>query len=141
MEVTAGLSSDRRAHVEARLRTNLMAWLTTVRPNGAPELVPVWFLLRDDETILVYSEPGKVKLANIAANPQVCLALDVTDIGRDVIRIDGVARRVDEHPPASDVPGYVAKYIERIGALFGSAEQFSARYSVPLLITPIKLRA
>jgi hypothetical protein len=29
-----------------------MAWLTTVRPDGQPISVPVWFLVREDETIL-----------------------------------------------------------------------------------------
>jgi len=47
------LRCQRREHVEARLRSKLMAWLTTVRPDGRPESVPVWFLVRDDETILV----------------------------------------------------------------------------------------
>jgi hypothetical protein len=48
-----------------------MAWLTTVRPDGRPDSVPVWFLWRDDETILVYSQSGKIKLRNISHNPRV----------------------------------------------------------------------
>jgi predicted pyridoxine 5'-phosphate oxidase superfamily flavin-nucleotide-binding protein len=46
MKLTSHLPGDRRAHVEGRLRANLMAWLTTVRPDGRPDSVPVWFLLR-----------------------------------------------------------------------------------------------
>ena len=52
MKLTSHLPEARRAHVEGRLRANLMAWLTTVRPDGQPDSVQVWFLLRDDETIL-----------------------------------------------------------------------------------------
>jgi predicted pyridoxine 5'-phosphate oxidase superfamily flavin-nucleotide-binding protein len=62
MKLTSHLPDDRRAHVEGRLRANLMAWLTTVRPDGRPDSVPVWFLLRDDETILIYSQAAKIKL-------------------------------------------------------------------------------
>ena len=71
MNLTRHLPAERREHVEARLHSNLMAWLTTVRPDGQPDSVPVWFLVRDDETILVYSQPKKIKLRNISENPRV----------------------------------------------------------------------
>jgi PPOX class probable F420-dependent enzyme len=100
-----------------------------------------WFLLRDDETILVYSQAAKIKLRNIGQNPRVALGLDVTDIGRDIIRIDGTAEHVPGFPPADQVPGYVTKYAERIGANFGTAGQFAAQFPEPLIITPHRLYA
>ena len=141
MGLTAELPSDRRARVETRLQTNLMAWLTTVNPSGRPDSVPVWFLLRDDDSILVYSQPGKAKLRNIDGNPNVALGLDVTDIGRDIIRIEGTAARAPGHAPADEVPEYVAKYTERIGAIFGTAERFAGALSEAILITPTRLHA
>src|ERR1700722_11165626 len=98
-----------------------MAWLTTVSPTGKPESVPVWFLLReDDETVLLYSEPGKPKLRHIAQNPQVALGLDVAGLreghrrkdalgrtgargagggpGRPAAAVPGKVRRADRHP-------------------------------------------
>jgi PPOX class probable F420-dependent enzyme len=139
MELTAHLPTDRRARVEARLQTNLMAWLTTVTPQGRPDSVPVWFLLRDDSTFLLYSQPGKAKLRNIDANPFVALGLDVTDIGRDIIRIEGTAVRASGHPPADQVPEYAAKYAERIAAIFGAVEEFAAAFSEAIVITPTRL--
>jgi PPOX class probable F420-dependent enzyme len=141
MNLTEHLPTERRNHVEGRLRSNLMAWLTTVQPDGQPVTVPVWFLLREDESILVYSQPNKLKLRNIARNPRVALGLDVTDIGRDVIRVHGAARQVDDIPPAHQNPRYVAKYAERIGTMFGTAEQFAASFSTALLITADRLWA
>ncbi len=141
MTLTEHLSVERREHVEGRLRGNLMAWLTTVRPGGQPVTVPVWFLVRADETIVVYSQPSKAKLRNLEQNPRVALGLDVTDVGRDVIRVQGTARLAPEIPAADENPGYLAKYAERIGTLFGTPEQFAAEYSVPLLITPSRLWA
>jgi len=140
MNLTAHLPAERRRHVEGRLRSNLIAWLTTVRPDGQPDSVPVWFLVREDETILVYSRPKKMKLANISKNPKVTLALDVTDIGRDIIRIEGVAEHADDVPPADQQPEYVVKYAERIGAIFGTPRQFAELFSEALIIKPRRLR-
>jgi PPOX class probable F420-dependent enzyme len=140
MELTSHLPAGDRERVEARLRSNLMAWLTTVRPDGQPVSVPVWFLMREDDSILLYSQPGKGKLSNIAGNPRVSLGLDVTDIGRNVVRIEGTARQAHDQPPAHQEPAYLAKYTERIAALFGTPEQFAEIYSAALIITPAKLR-
>jgi PPOX class probable F420-dependent enzyme len=82
-----------------------------------------------------------VKLRNIALNPRVTLVLDVTDIGRDVIRVEGIAQIARDHPAATEVPGYLAKYLERMSALFGSPERFAQDFSVPVVIVPAKLRA
>jgi PPOX class probable F420-dependent enzyme len=141
MELTADLPAERRVRVESRLTTNLMAWLTTVSPAGRPDSVPVWFLARDDGSILVYSQPGKVKLRNIDANPHVALGLDVTDIGRDVIRIEGTAARAPDHPRADQVGQYAAKYTERIGAIFGTVERFAEAFPEAIVITPSRLHA
>jgi PPOX class probable F420-dependent enzyme len=141
MQITSGLSNDRRVHVEARLGTNLMAWLTTVNPVGRPDTVPVWFYVCDDDRILVYSQQGKAKLRNIAANAHVALGLDVTDLGRDIIRFEGTAIIEPNHLRADHVPGYVAKYTERIAAIFGTVEHFAASFSEAILITPTRLHA
>jgi hypothetical protein len=37
MRLTSELEAERRQRVESRLRTNLMAWLTTVTPAGKPD--------------------------------------------------------------------------------------------------------
>jgi PPOX class probable F420-dependent enzyme len=140
MELASHLPPGDRERAEARLRSNLMAWLTTVRPDGQPVSVPVWFLMREDESILVYSQPGKQKLRNIVGNPKVSLGLDVTDIGRNIVRIEGIARQAADQPPANQEPAYLAKYTERIAAMFGTPEQFAELFSAALVITPAKLR-
>ncbi|MCW2882724.1 MAG: pyridoxamine 5-phosphate oxidase-related FMN-binding [Sphaerisporangium sp.] len=140
MELTSHLPPADRERVEARLHQNLIAWLTTVRPDGQPVSVPVWFLMRQDGTILLYSQPGKEKLRNIGDNPKVSLALDVTDIGRNSVRIEGTARQAHDQSAANQQPAYLAKYTERIGAMFGTPERFADLFSTALIITPTKLR-
>jgi PPOX class probable F420-dependent enzyme len=140
MELTSHLTPEARERVEARLRHNLMAWLTTVRADGQPVSVPVWFLLREDETFLVYSQAGKAKLRNIVGNPKVSLTLDVTDIGRNIVRIEGTAMQDLDQPTADKEPGYLAKYTERIAAEFGSLERFTELFTAALVVTPTRLR-
>lgn len=140
-QLLSHLSPGDRERVDARLAQNLMAWLTTVRPDQQPTSVPVWFLWQEDGTILLYSRPGTPKLRNIAANPKVSLALDVTDIGRNVVRLEGVAKQADGVPAANEHPAYLAKYTERIAALFDTPERFAELFSTAVLITPTKLHA
>jgi PPOX class probable F420-dependent enzyme len=139
MTLTSHLSPDDRERVEGRLRHNVIAWLTTVRPNGQPVTTPVWYLHREDETILVYSQPQSAKLRNIRANPRISLVLDVSDLGRNVVRIEGTAVRTSDEASADQQPAYVAKYAERLGALFDTPEHFAELFSVALIITPTKL--
>jgi len=141
MQLTANLTESDRARVDARLRTNLIAWLTSVRPSGQPVTIPVWFLLREDETIALYTRPGAEKLRNIVANPKVSLALDVSDIGRNIVRMEGTLRQADDRLPANLDPDYLAKYIERMAALFDTPEDFAKQFSVPLILTPTKIHA
>lgn len=133
-------ATEKGARVDARLRDELVAWLVTVAPNGTPVPTPVWFLW-DGATILIYSQPGTPKLRHIAANPRVALALRTDERGDELAVITGTAA-VDESAPAADrLAPYVERYrvgIERLGY---DAEAFAREYSVPVRITPTKLRA
>lgn len=99
------------------------------------------FLVQDDDTILVFSQPGKDKLRNIAANPRVTLTLDETALGTDVIRIEE-ARHVPDHPPAFDVRAWVAKYGEHVASAgMGTPERFAELFSEAIVIAPTRLHA
>ena len=135
------VAPDRRERVAARLANNLIAWLTTVDPDGRPVTVPVWYLLRDDGSILVFSRPGAPKLRHIAANPHVSLVLDVSDLGRDVVRVEGRATAVGTTLRADEVPAYATKYAERVAAIFGTIEAFADRFTEAIVVTPSRLRA
>jgi len=100
-----------------RLREEKIAWVTTVRADGQPQSVPVWFLW-NDESFLIYSQPGRQKLRNISRNPRVDLNLNSNAYGGDVVRVEGTADVVEDALPATEVPEYVEKYraaMARIG--------------------------
>ena len=64
----ADQTKPNNAHVEQRLREEPTIWFTTVRADGRPHTVPVWFLW-DGETFLIFSKPGTLKIRNVQRNP------------------------------------------------------------------------
>ena len=123
------------ARVEERLRTEEIAWLTTVRPDGQPQSVPVWFLW-DGEAFLVYSRPGARKLRNIEANPKVNLNLNSNEFGGEVVRAECDAEVTAEAPPVTEVGPYMEKYREGIGRIGFDPEGFARAYSVTIRLAP-----
>lgn len=137
-EARIDVNTERGARAEARLRADTIAWLTTVRPSGQPDTVPVWFLW-DGATLLIYSRPNQSKERNIAANPRVSVVLDNTEGGGNVVRIEGRAELVPDQPPANAVPDYVTKYGAHIQRIGFEADSFAATYSVPVRVTPTRV--
>jgi len=134
------IPAAQKAQVEFRLATDIIAWLTTVRPSGMPDTVPVWFVWKDS-VFVIYSQPNKLKLRNLENNPQVSIAIDDTKGGDDVVRFEGTAKVVDSHPASDLVPEYVQKYEPRIRRLgYGDPTAFAANFSVPVIVTPTKYR-
>jgi PPOX class probable F420-dependent enzyme len=128
-------TTDAGKRAEARLEKEEVAWLTTVRSDGQPQTVPVWFLW-DDEGFLIYSQPDRQKLKNISRNPHVGLNLNSNAQGGDVVRLEGTARVADDVPPSSEVPSYVEKYRESIARIGFDVEGFARAYSVAVRVTP-----
>ncbi|HME48237.1 TIGR03668 family PPOX class F420-dependent oxidoreductase [Mycobacterium sp.] len=83
----------------ARFEQAPVAQLATVSPGGAPHLVPVVFALLDDTVYTAVDAKRKTtkrlrRLANIEANPRVCLLVDHYDDDWTQlwwVRVDGVA--------------------------------------------------
>jgi PPOX class probable F420-dependent enzyme len=118
----------------ARLKEEEIAWMTTVRSDGQPQTVPVWFLW--DEGFLIYSQPNTQKLKNISRNPRVGLNLNSNEQGNDVVRLEGTASIDEDAPPSSEIPSYVEKYREGIARIGFDVEGFARSYSVAVRVTP-----
>ena len=128
-------TTDAGRRAERRLRKERIAWLTTVRSDGQPQSVPVWFLW-DGERFLIYSQPGRQKLRNIGRNPRVGLHLNANDRGGDVVRAEGTAEILDGFPPATGVGEYLEKYRQSIANIGFDPDAFARAYSVALRVTP-----
>jgi PPOX class probable F420-dependent enzyme len=134
-----GLDPDTpRAHKAAALLEDaVVAWLTTVSPDGRPQSSPVWFVV-DEGEFLLYSLAGTPRTRNIAANPRVSLNLD-SDAGGDVVVLEGTARIVDG-PSSVEHAAYQEKYREHIPRIGHTAETFAERYPVAIRVTPERWR-
>ena len=119
------------ARADQRLRDELIGWLVTVNPAGAPVPVPVWFLWDGARSLLIYSRPNTAKLRNIAASPRVSVHLDGDGVGGDVVVVSGRARLSDD-PGADGVDAYIEKYGKRISSNGWTPASFAANYAVPI---------
>lgn len=127
------------ARVAHHLQHDAVAWLTTVGPDGTPQPSPVWFHWLGD-SILVYSRADTARLRNIAANSRVSFHFNGDANGGDIVVITGTATVDETQPPANQVPAYLEKYHAGLLNISMSADAFAQAYSVPLRITPEKLR-
>ena len=125
------------ARAEERLQSEEVAWMTTVRPDGQPQSVPVWFLW-DGESFLIYSRPNARKLKNLAENPRINLNLNSNDVGEDVVRAECTAEVVEDAPPADEVGPFLEKYREGIARIGMDPEGFAGDFSVAIRATPTR---
>src|SRR5215469_1280948 len=105
------VTQERHAHIDQRLRADHIIWLGSVRPDGHPHLVAVWFLWTGKD-LLIFSKPNTQKIRNLRQNPHVIVALDNTNLGN--ITLEGVAELFDDSQVNATLPEYVAKYGEHI---------------------------
>jgi PPOX class probable F420-dependent enzyme len=133
------LSSDFGARAARHLRDDIVVWLTTVTPRGAPLPSPVWFLWDGAESVLMYSMPS-ARVTNLEDNPRVTLNFAGDSDGRDIVVFSGTAT-VDRDLQRADAnESYLSKYSERITRLGSTPEGFAQRYSEPVRITLTGLR-
>jgi PPOX class probable F420-dependent enzyme len=62
---TLDATNPKHARADDKLRHEIAAWLTTVTAGGQPQSTPIWFHW-DGSTFLIYSQPDRPKLHNIA---------------------------------------------------------------------------
>jgi uncharacterized pyridoxamine 5'-phosphate oxidase family protein len=79
-------------------------WLATVRPNGRPHLVAIWFVAAGDRWYICTAS-ASVKARNMRANPAVTLALED---GNNPYVLEGQASPVEPDPSVVDL--FKAKY-------------------------------
>ena len=81
------LTDEQRAFLLHGTRTGKLA---TVRKDGRPHVVPIWFTL-DGDTIVFTTGEHAVKAANIRRDPRICLCVDDETAPYAYIMVEGTA--------------------------------------------------
>lgn len=123
------------ARIRRFLEQEPVIWLSTVRPDGRPHLVPIWFWW-DGEAVWVFSKPGAQKVHNLRANPSVMLALGDAEDDFDVGLFEGRAELVDRPTAELLPPALLAKYERQLESIGLGAEEYAATYSQVIRIVP-----
>jgi len=98
--------SDIPPKARQKLETERNIWLASVRPDGRPHLVPIWFAWRKDK-LYICTEPSSVKGRNLRQNPCVALALEN---GAEPLICEGQAAPVPVPWPADVIALFRQKY-------------------------------
>ncbi|MHB8376630.1 MAG: pyridoxamine 5'-phosphate oxidase family protein [Dehalococcoidia bacterium] len=98
-----------------RLARTRNYWLTSVRPGGAPHVMPVWGVWLDDRFYFSTS-PTSRKARNLAAQPQCVLTADDP---REAVIVEGLAGIVDD---AATVERIIAAYNPKYGWALTAAD-------------------
>ena len=116
--------------IEARLGREMAIWLATVRGDGRPHLVPVWFIWLDEKIYLATGSETQ-KYANMYHNQSIALSLPDS---ASVVIIEGEAHVADRNT------------VDRLADYFYHKYEWDFRYDETAVwrlieITPHKIMA
>ena len=123
---------------ERFLETEPVVWLSSIRADGAPHLVPTWFVW-DGEAIDFVSKPGAVKVRNLRADPRAMLALGDAEADFDVGLLEARAELLPEPTPLEPA-GRLRRQVRSSGSRRSASRRPSSprTYSQVVRLVPVK---
>lgn len=100
--------------------------LATVRADGRPHVVPIWFTLRADRLVF-NTHTSTVKAANIRREPKVAISVDDQTPPYSFVTIEGIAELSENDPELRQIATEIG------GRYMGAdrAEEYGSRNGVP----------
>lgn len=95
------MSTELTDTVRAFLRRPAPCVVGTLGRYGQPVTAATWFLLRDDDTILINIEQGRARIRHLAADPRIALTVMGVDSWYSHVSIQGRVVRVEIDPDMS----------------------------------------
>jgi PPOX class probable F420-dependent enzyme len=126
-----------RSRVEALLEEAPVVWVSTVRPDGRPHLVPTWFWW-DGATVLFASKPDACKVSNLRANATCMLAVGDPMADFDVALVEGRAELIEMSTTDLLAGGLHAKYGGQMAAGGLCPATFAETYRQVVRVVPTR---
>lgn len=122
----------------AFLREKRFAVLATLNSDGTPQLTTMWYLLENDDTILMNTRAGRLKERNMRRDPRISLCFED---GYNYLTIKGRVEMIDD-PQISqrDIYRLSARYHGEEKAQRQMENQFSKEQRVTLRLIPEKVQ-
>jgi len=126
-----------RLDVRDHLRADPVVWLSTVRADGRPHVVPTWFAW-DGEVIRFFSKPWAQKVRNIRERPDVMLAIGEPDEDFDVELIEARGEVLAEETDGVLPDDFLLKYADLMSRGGLDRTAYVRTYSQPVVVTPTR---
>lgn len=119
------------------LREDHVAVISTLNKDGSPQITTIWYLFREDGT-LIMSTPGRTqKVKNLRRDPRI--AVCVGDERRSVSLYDTVTISSDQNVIRQDLEQLAARYIKEEAARGPALSLFLQQERVALHVKPVKV--
>jgi PPOX class probable F420-dependent enzyme len=132
-----GTEGGTLSRVDALLDRETVVWLSSVRPDGRPHLIPIWFWW-DGDAVLFASKPEACKVANLRANADCMLAIGDPDADFDVALIEARAELASMATADLLAAGLLAKYGDRMDVAGLTPSIFARTYTQVVRIVPTR---
>ncbi len=119
------------------LREDHVAVISTLNKDGSPQITTIWYLLREDGT-LIMSTPGRTqKVKNLRRDPRI--AICVGDERRSISLYGTVTVSSDQNVVRQDLEQLAARYIKEEAARAPALAFFLQEGRVALHVKPVKV--
>lgn len=95
--------------IRAFLRKPLPCVIATLGKKGQPVTAATWYVLQDDDTILLNIEVGRARLRHVAADPRVALTI-LGESWYHAVSVQGTVVEVRDDPDMTDIDRVARHY-------------------------------
>lgn len=135
--IVASIAPPSSAPIEERLRREATIWLSSIRPDGRPHVVPVWFFW-NGQVFDLFSKPTAQKVRNVREHPDVMIGIGEPDEEWDVELIEGTATALAEPTAHVVSPALFDKYAAAMQRAGLDRDTYVRVYSQPVRIRPTR---